>query len=31
MTVLKIITVMALVLLIMRSNHWVIEEAEVDE
>lgn len=31
MAVLNIITVMALSLLIMRSNHWEIEESEVDE
>lgn len=27
----KIITVMIVLLLVMRSNHWVIEETEVDE
>lgn len=31
MAVLNIITVMALGLLIMRTDHWEIEESEVDE
>nr|DAT64179.1 MAG TPA: hypothetical protein [Caudoviricetes sp.] len=27
----KILTVTALLLLVMRTNHWEIEESEVDE
>lgn len=27
----KIITVMMVLLLVMRTNHWEIEESEVDE
>ena len=27
----KIITVLIVLLLVMRTNHWVIEETEVDE
>lgn len=27
----KIITVMIMLLLVMRTNHWAIEETEVDE
>lgn len=27
----KIITVMIVLLLVMRTNHWEIEESEVDE
>jgi hypothetical protein len=27
----KIITVIIVLLLVMRTNHWVIEETEVDE
>lgn len=27
----KIITVMIVLLLVMRTNHWVIEELEADE
>ena len=31
MAVLKIIAITALVSLVMWTNHWVIEETEVDE
>ena len=31
MVVLKIITVIALLALVALTNHWVIEETEVDE